>query len=186
MSSSSASFAPLGAALGLPVTEKLSKSNHVLWKASVLPAIRAAQRMGYLDGSKKAPPEFLVSKKGTDEVKDPNPDYAAWVAKDQQVLGYLPYPLVLILDIYVTFSIIEKFRTRFLVINFKHEHWEKATIMALKIQIHVSKVSFYVYLVGLNMWYKRNSFLYSFASLGPDTWLVRYLGSIDLIFRCWL
>lgn len=54
MSCSSAPFAPLGSALRLPVTEKLTKANHVLWKASFLPVIRAAQRMGYLDGTKKS------------------------------------------------------------------------------------------------------------------------------------
>jgi hypothetical protein len=41
-------------ALGYPVTEKLSKSNHPLWKAQVSSVLKGAQVVGYVDGSVSA------------------------------------------------------------------------------------------------------------------------------------
>ncbi|WVZ57882.1 hypothetical protein U9M48_008217 [Paspalum notatum var. saurae] len=52
-SSSSSSVAP---ALGPIVSEKLTRENYLLWKAQVLPAIRGAQLMQYLNGKTPAPP----------------------------------------------------------------------------------------------------------------------------------
>ncbi|CAN6294032.1 unnamed protein product [Urochloa humidicola] len=82
--SSSAGGAP-ASPFGLPITEKLSKTNLVLWKAQVLPAIHGAQLEGLLDGTIPPPPKEIVIKDG----KGPSPDYASWVALDQQVLNYL-------------------------------------------------------------------------------------------------
>lgn len=75
--------------IGLPVSEKLSKTNLVLWKAQVLPAIRGAQLEGLIDGTLPPPPKEIDVKDSDKTVKGPNPDYARWVALDQQVLGYL-------------------------------------------------------------------------------------------------
>lgn len=72
------------------MTEKLTNTNHLLWKAQVLPTIRVAHLMGFLDGSNPVPPEFLNEKddKGKGIAK-PNLDFEVWIALDQQVLGYL-------------------------------------------------------------------------------------------------
>lgn len=76
--------------LGHPVSEKLTRENYLLWKAQILPAVRGAQLMGYLDGSSKVPEEYIKEKKAdSSEVLTPNPAYATWVAQDQQLLGYI-------------------------------------------------------------------------------------------------
>jgi hypothetical protein len=73
----------------LPVTEKLSNNNLGLWKLQVLPAIRGALMEGFLDGSNAAPSKEIDVKHGDKTVKEVNPEYASWVARDQQVLSYL-------------------------------------------------------------------------------------------------
>ncbi|KAL6629459.1 hypothetical protein ACP70R_029224 [Stipagrostis hirtigluma subsp. patula] len=85
MASSSSS----SSALNLPVTEKLTKSNFLLWKAQVLPAVRAAQLGGYLDGSTKAPAKEIDAKVGDNTVKVVNPAYAQWEAQNQHLASYL-------------------------------------------------------------------------------------------------
>ena len=70
--------------IGHPVTEKLSKSNFALWKVQVLPAIRGAQLMGYIDGTIVAPPRLIDGGKDEKE-KVLNPEYSGWLAQDQQV-----------------------------------------------------------------------------------------------------
>jgi hypothetical protein len=69
--SSSSAANPL---LGQPVTEKLTKSNHALWKAQIRAAVRGARLQGYLTGASKAPSAEVVVK-GADgkEVTVPNP-----------------------------------------------------------------------------------------------------------------
>lgn len=84
-SSSSSSIFPFA----VPVTEKLSRSNHTLWKAQILPTMRGALMMGYLDGTTRAPPKEIEAKQDEKIVKIPNQDYIQWMAKDQQILGYL-------------------------------------------------------------------------------------------------
>jgi hypothetical protein len=86
MASSSTITNPL---LGHVVVEKLSKNNHLLWKAQVLPIIRGARLEGYLTGSTKMSNEFLLTHEGDKEVKTLNPAHENWVAMDQQVLNFL-------------------------------------------------------------------------------------------------
>jgi hypothetical protein len=77
----------------MPASEKLTRSNFVLWKAQVLTVLRGAQLTEFLDGSNPAPEEKLmikVQKEKAEEVKEvPNPAYASWKAQEQQVLSYL-------------------------------------------------------------------------------------------------
>ena len=72
------------------IAEKLTRENYLPWKAQVLPPVRGALLMGFLDGSRAAPPEEIEEAKADKTVeKVCNPAYAAWVAQDQQVLGFL-------------------------------------------------------------------------------------------------
>lgn len=75
------------ATFAIPVTEKLNKNNYTIWKLQVLPAIRGAQFVGYIDSSLSAPPKEVDGGEGKEKV--PNPAYAAWLAQDQQVFSYL-------------------------------------------------------------------------------------------------
>jgi hypothetical protein len=59
MSSSSSSSLMLTAALGTPPTQTLNRTNHLAWKALVLPAFCGARVMGLLDGSDRALPEIM-------------------------------------------------------------------------------------------------------------------------------
>ena len=86
-SSSAASASP---ALGPPASEKLARDNYRLWKAQVLPAIRGAQLMGILEGKTSAPPQLIeVENAEKKKMIVPNEEYNKWLAKDQQLLGYL-------------------------------------------------------------------------------------------------
>ena len=86
MSTSEATAAVLPSSFGHPVTEKLTRSNYGLWKLQVLPAIRGARLVGYINGTTKAPEKEI---NGTDGKKIPNPAYETWMALDQQVFSYL-------------------------------------------------------------------------------------------------
>jgi hypothetical protein len=74
-----------------PITEKLNCSNHPMWKMQVLSALRGAELATFISPTAQPPAPFLEPMKG-EEKKDPpaaNPNYAPWVAKDQQVLSFL-------------------------------------------------------------------------------------------------
>jgi hypothetical protein len=75
--------------LSIPVSEKLTRDNHRLWCAQVLPAIRAAQLEGFLDGYEKTPEKNLEIEKDSKKLTVPNSDYAVWRVRDQHVLTYL-------------------------------------------------------------------------------------------------
>lgn len=55
----------------------------------MLPAIRGAQLEGFLDGLAVPPPKEINVKIGKTTTKGANPEYAKWLALDQQVLSYL-------------------------------------------------------------------------------------------------
>jgi hypothetical protein len=88
--SSSSTTPGLVAPLGAPPAHQLTRSNFLLWKALVLPAFRGANVMPLLEGTDRAPSKLIeveyVDKK---KVTVDNPAYAAWMAKDQQVLRFL-------------------------------------------------------------------------------------------------
>lgn len=72
------------------VSEKLSRSNHALWKAQVLAVVRGARLEGYLTGTAKVPASTIKGKiEDNTEADVTNPLYEDWAAIDQQVLGYL-------------------------------------------------------------------------------------------------
>ncbi|KAK1631324.1 hypothetical protein QYE76_005639 [Lolium multiflorum] len=74
---------------GITVSEKLTRANHLLWQSQILPPIRGARLLSFLDKETVLPPETLVVEKDGKTIKEPNPAYDAWVATDQQVLTFL-------------------------------------------------------------------------------------------------
>jgi hypothetical protein len=62
--------------LSQPISEKLTRDNFLLWKEQVVPIVQSAQLFEYLDGTVTAPAAT-------------NATYGAWVAQDQQVLGFI-------------------------------------------------------------------------------------------------
>uniref|UniRef100_A0A453M2B8 CCHC-type domain-containing protein n=1 Tax=Aegilops tauschii subsp. strangulata TaxID=200361 RepID=A0A453M2B8_AEGTS len=76
--------------LNRQVTEKLTRTNYVLWRTQVIPQLRGAGVYGYVDGTQPEPTKLLVTTKDGKEVSSsPNPLHPIWVREDQQVLGYL-------------------------------------------------------------------------------------------------
>jgi histone deacetylase 1/2 len=76
------------------VTEKLGRDNFPLWKAQVMPPLRALQLVGFLDGTAEVPSKTITvemeNKKGEKCPQVvPNEAYTAWVSQNQQVLGFL-------------------------------------------------------------------------------------------------
>ena len=86
---SSSSYPAPPASFSIPITEKLAENNYVIWQLQVLPAVRGSQMEGFLDGTTEAPPKEIREQIVDKEVIKPNPDYARWLALDQQVLSYL-------------------------------------------------------------------------------------------------
>ncbi|KAK1599893.1 hypothetical protein QYE76_018728 [Lolium multiflorum] len=74
---------------GLAVSEKLTRSNYLLWQSQVLPPIRGARLTSFLDTKMDAPPETITVEKDGKPSQEANPAYDAWVATDQQVLSFL-------------------------------------------------------------------------------------------------
>uniref|UniRef100_A0A453B0Q6 Retrotransposon Copia-like N-terminal domain-containing protein n=1 Tax=Aegilops tauschii subsp. strangulata TaxID=200361 RepID=A0A453B0Q6_AEGTS len=72
------------------VTEKLTRTNYVLWRVQITPQLRGAGVFGYADGSTPEPACSLPGKdKDGKDSTEPNPLHPIWVREDQQVLGYL-------------------------------------------------------------------------------------------------
>ena len=88
-----ARFLPLGM---FPVTEKLTRNNHPMWKLQVLSGLRGAEMEKFIDPTEKPPEKFIPPKDEADDGKPAadaapilNPKFKKWVAQDQQVLSYL-------------------------------------------------------------------------------------------------
>lgn len=88
-----AAFSPLGM---FPVTEKLTRNNHPMWKLQVLSGLRGAEMEKFIDPVEKPPEKFIPPKAEADNEKPTadaapilNPEFKKWVAQDQQVLSYL-------------------------------------------------------------------------------------------------
>jgi hypothetical protein len=75
--------------LNVPISEKLTKSNYPLWSTQVLPALRVAQLQDCLTGIETTPVTEITTMVDDKPVKQPNPTYIVWDAKDQAILGYL-------------------------------------------------------------------------------------------------
>jgi hypothetical protein len=75
--------------LAVPTSEKLTKSNYPLWHAQVLPALRAVQLDDLLTGGEKQSDKEITVIIDEKSVKQRNPAYTEWTARDQAVLGYL-------------------------------------------------------------------------------------------------
>lgn len=60
--------------LNSQVTEKLTRTNYVLWRTQVIPQLRGAGVYGYINGTQSEPAKLLVTTKDGKEVSStPNP-----------------------------------------------------------------------------------------------------------------
>jgi hypothetical protein len=74
------------------VFDKLTRANHVVWKAQVKVVVCSARLLGHLNSDAKAPPHEITIKfddKDGKESSVPNPTYEAWEVVDQRVLSYI-------------------------------------------------------------------------------------------------
>jgi hypothetical protein len=89
-SSSSSSGHSHHSPFGPAISEKLTRDNFLLWKAQIMPGIRAAQYEGYLDGTKPAPAKLVeLVKDDKTKFTTINPDYEKWLKEDQQLLAHI-------------------------------------------------------------------------------------------------
>jgi hypothetical protein len=88
--SSSMSATALAAALGTPPSQPLTRENALVWKALVIHAMRGARVLDLVEGKDKAPDEFVSTEDANNKpITIINPDYEAWISRDQQVLRWL-------------------------------------------------------------------------------------------------
>ena len=73
--------------VGIPITEKLSKTNYAMWEAQILAAIHGARLYRHLTGPTPAPSAEIDGEVDGKSCKVPNPVYNEWYATDQQVSG---------------------------------------------------------------------------------------------------
>lgn len=74
----------------IPISEKLTQNNFLVWRAQVLPTIRGSRLMGILDGLSIQPAATLRIEKADKATKEvENPAYTTWIANDQLLLSYL-------------------------------------------------------------------------------------------------
>lgn len=72
------------------VTERLTRTNYILWRTQITPQLRGAGFFGYVNGTMPEPAKIVVTKdKDGKEESTPNPLHPIWIREDQQVLGYL-------------------------------------------------------------------------------------------------
>ena len=66
-----------------PVTKKLARNNHRVWRAQILSVLRGAQVSSFIHPMAK-PPEAFLPPKGDDKKEPPmpNPEFKTWMAKD--------------------------------------------------------------------------------------------------------
>lgn len=79
----------LASVIGCPVTERLVKNNHALWKAQVMSALRGAEMAHLIDSKKPAPAATVVPNPAKPTETQPNPEFDTWMVKDQHVLNFL-------------------------------------------------------------------------------------------------
>jgi hypothetical protein len=58
-----------------PMADKLSKSNHTVWRAQVLATLRGAHLEGFVTGKKKAPVKEIEEQDDDKKTLVANPDY---------------------------------------------------------------------------------------------------------------
>lgn len=68
------------------ITEKLTRSNYVLWLAQILPWLKGRNLMGFVNSKNPCPPEFLLDTQGNPTTMI-NPEHGLWIQQDQMVLG---------------------------------------------------------------------------------------------------
>lgn len=67
------------------VSIKLDHTNFLLWKSQFLAILCTHDLMGYIDGTLKCPPEFIV----VDQVSTANPEYHSSIKQDQQLASWI-------------------------------------------------------------------------------------------------
>ena len=82
--SSSSTFSSAASSLGPPPSEKLTRSNFLLWKAIVLPQIKGAQMEHHLDATSLAPPATIIITKDGKEEQVLNYARTIWYAQQNR------------------------------------------------------------------------------------------------------
>lgn len=87
--SASSGSSAVASLIGCPVTERLARNNHALWKVQVMLAIHGAKIAAVIDSKILLLAKTFAKDPAKPTEQEPNPEYDLSVAKDQQVLNFL-------------------------------------------------------------------------------------------------
>ena len=71
------------------INVKLTRDNHLLWKAQILPILCGHQLLDLVKGTDVAPSKMVIVTTEEGATQAPNPEYNIWLQKDQMVLSTL-------------------------------------------------------------------------------------------------
>ena len=75
------------------VTVRLSRENHLLWKAQIVPILRGHQLLGFVNGESTPPARLIPASTAEGAEMVINPAHTVWHAQDQLLLaGILSTP----------------------------------------------------------------------------------------------
>jgi gag-polypeptide of LTR copia-type len=63
----------------------LNHDNFLVWRSQILFVLRGHSLVGFIDGTKSSPPQFITS----DGAQSINPDYEIWHQEDQLILTWI-------------------------------------------------------------------------------------------------
>ncbi|KAJ3704768.1 hypothetical protein LUZ61_008473 [Rhynchospora tenuis] len=64
----------------------LDQENFLIWKSQILPVLKGYGLIGFIDGSRQAPNQFINGANGAQSV---NPEYETWIQQDQLILAWI-------------------------------------------------------------------------------------------------
>jgi hypothetical protein len=71
------------------ITEKLTRANHVTWRAQILAVLHGARLDGHVTGATAVPPQEIDGRVNDKPTKLPNLEYDEWYVMDQHIIGFL-------------------------------------------------------------------------------------------------
>jgi gag-polypeptide of LTR copia-type len=112
----------------------LNHDNFLVWRSQILLVLRGHSLVGFIDGTKSSPPQFITDSDGAQSI---NPDYEIWHQQDQLILAWIfnsvSFPLLAqVVRCETTASIWN-------ALNQVHSSQSMAKILDLKLQLQTMK-----------------------------------------------
>ncbi|CAA0816765.1 Unknown protein [Striga hermonthica] len=118
------------------ITIKLSSSNYLLWKNQILPLLSSQNLLGYIGGTKIAPPSTVTNAAG---ISAPNRAYEAWHTQNQRLLSLLLSSLTLTEESMAEVIGCSTSQTVWLALEAAYNHRSKSRELRLKDDLQLMK-----------------------------------------------